>query len=171
MADSIVGSFSDSDVKQRSVTFCVMDVQTILFNAYKTQRSLSSRRPTHCDGLHLAMDPAHRALRARHSQRHVLGKPLFPAMSFTVVPLHAEMMFHVGMMQPAAMNILLCLSIQSPAKQRPLQAVNAPRVLDDLFRSVIKQLMQPAQSNATSYKSMYETNKHVWNLSERWLLT
>ena len=36
MADSIVGSFSDSDVNQRSGTFCVMDVQTILFNAYKT---------------------------------------------------------------------------------------------------------------------------------------
>ena len=42
MADSILGSFSDSDVKQRSGTFCVMDVQTIakltlkigLFNAY-----------------------------------------------------------------------------------------------------------------------------------------
>ena len=36
IADSIVGSFSDSDVNQRSGTFCVMDVQTILFNAYKT---------------------------------------------------------------------------------------------------------------------------------------
>ena len=36
MADSDVGSFSDSDVNQRSGTFCVMDVQTILFNAYKT---------------------------------------------------------------------------------------------------------------------------------------
>ena len=118
MADSMLGSFSDSDVNQRSGTFCVMDVHTILFNAYKTSRSLSSRRPTHCDGLHLAMDPAHRALRARHSQRHVLGKPLFPAMSFTVVPLHAEMMLHAGMMQPAAMNILLCLSTQSPEKQR-----------------------------------------------------
>ena len=74
-----------------------MDVQKRLFHAYKTYRSLSSRRPAHCDGLHLAMDPAHRALRARHSQRHVLGKPLFPAMSFTVVPLHAEMMLDAGM--------------------------------------------------------------------------
>ena len=36
IADSMVGSFSDSDVNQRSGTFCVMDVQTILFNAYKT---------------------------------------------------------------------------------------------------------------------------------------
>ena len=35
IADSIVGSFSDSDVNQRSGTFCVMDVQTLLFNAYK----------------------------------------------------------------------------------------------------------------------------------------
>ena len=51
-----------------------MDVQKRLFHAYKTYRSLSSRRPAHCDGLHLAMDPAHRALRVRHSQRHVVGK-------------------------------------------------------------------------------------------------
>ena len=36
IADSIVGSFSDSDVNQRSATFCVMDVLTMLFNAYKT---------------------------------------------------------------------------------------------------------------------------------------
>ena len=35
IADSIVGSFSDSDVNQRSATFCVMDVLTMLFNAYK----------------------------------------------------------------------------------------------------------------------------------------
>ena len=33
--------------------------------------------------MHLAMDPAHRALRARHYKRHVLGKPLFPAILFT----------------------------------------------------------------------------------------
>ena len=95
-----------------------MDVQKILLHAYKTYRSLSSRRPTHCDGLHLAMYPAHRALRGRHSQRHVLGKRLFPAMSFTVAPLHAEIMLHAGMMQPAPMNILLCLSTQSPENQR-----------------------------------------------------
>ena len=36
IADSIVGSFSDSDVNQRSATFCVMDALTMLFNAYKT---------------------------------------------------------------------------------------------------------------------------------------
>ena len=36
IADSIVGSFSDSDVKMRLAVFYVMDVQTILLNAYKT---------------------------------------------------------------------------------------------------------------------------------------
>ena len=47
--------------------------------------------------MHLAMDTAHGALRATHSQRHVLGKPsFFPAKSFTVVALHIEMMISSG---------------------------------------------------------------------------